>query len=66
MTRSIDDISDQFVRDAVALSPLLAVYLGMHSDGALDDLSPAGLEARHALESATLADANAAAADTEA
>jgi len=64
MTRSIDDISNQLVRDAAALSPLLAVYLGLPSDGALDDLSPAGLDERHALESATLAAANAATAET--
>ena len=64
MTRSIDDISNQLVRDAAALSPLLAVYLGLPSDGALDDLSPAGLDERHALASATLAAANAATAET--
>ncbi len=40
---SIDQISNDFVRDIAALSPLAAVYLGRHSDRLLDDLSPDGL-----------------------
>lgn len=53
--RSIDDISDDFVRQAAAISPLLAVYLGLPSEGAMDDLSPDGIAERTALESTTLA-----------
>ncbi len=66
MTRSITDVSNQFVRDAAAESPMLAVYLGLPSPGAIDDLSPAGLARRYEVESATLAAANAAALDGEA
>ena len=40
---SIDQISNDFVRDIAALSPLAAVYLGLPSDRLLDDLSPRGL-----------------------
>ena len=46
-------------QDAVALSPMLAVYVGLPSDGALDDLSPDGgrrpgrAGARHARRGAT-------------
>jgi len=64
--RSIDEVSDQFVADAAAMSPMLAVYLGLASEGALDDLSPAGLEERNRLELATLAAAKAASRDTTA
>ena len=58
MTPSITDVSNQFVRDAAAESPMLAVYLGLPSPGAIDDLSPAGLARRYEVESATLAAAN--------
>lgn len=62
--RSIDDISDDFVREAAAISPLLAVYLGLPSDGAIDDLSPDGLAQQNALESAALAAARSASIET--
>ena len=65
MTRPIDEVSNQFVNDAVAVSPMLAVYLGMPSDGAIDDFSPSGLEEQYDLESATLAAAQAAAVESE-
>ena len=61
-----DDLSNAFVKDAVALSPLLAVYLGMPSDGALDDLSPDGLAEQATLATSTLAAADAAPATTDA
>jgi hypothetical protein len=64
MTRSIDEVSNQFVKDAVAASPMLAVYLGLPSEGAIDDFSPAGLERNFDLESATLAAAQAAPVET--
>ena len=62
----IDDLSNAFVKDAVALSPLLAVYLGMASEGALDDLSPDGLAEQATLATSTLAAADAAPAATDA
>ena len=65
MTRSIEEVSNQFVKDAVAVSPMLAVYLGMPSDGAIDDYSPAGLEERFALGASTLAAAKSAPIETE-
>jgi uncharacterized protein (DUF885 family) len=40
---TIDQISNECVREVAALSPLAAVYLGLHSDRLLDDLSPDGL-----------------------
>jgi uncharacterized protein (DUF885 family) len=66
MSRSIEEVSNQFVKDAAASNPMLAVYLGLPSDGALDDFSPAGLEENFELETATLAAAKAAPAETEA
>jgi uncharacterized protein (DUF885 family) len=68
MTRTIDtidEVSNQYVRDAVARSPLLAVYLGMPNDDPVDDLSPAGLADRHQLDVATLAAAHAVAVEDE-
>src|SRR5687767_12378547 len=65
MTRSIEEVSNQFVKDAVAVSPMLAVYLGMPSGGAIDDYSPAGLEERFALASSALAAAKSAPIETE-
>jgi uncharacterized protein (DUF885 family) len=41
---SIDQVSNDFVRDLAALSPMYAVYLGLPSERLLDDLSPAGLD----------------------
>ena len=54
---SIDQISNDFVGEVAALSPLAAVYLGLSSDRLLDDLSPDGLAeqvdvARRALQAA--------------
>ena len=56
----IDEVSNRFVRAAAALSPMLAVYVGLPSDDPLDDLSPAGLDARAGLVRDTLAAAQAA------
>ena len=47
MTRSITDVSNQFVRDAAAESPMLAVYLGLPSAGG--DRRPLAGRARQAL-----------------
>jgi uncharacterized protein (DUF885 family) len=41
---SIDQISNDFVRDIAALSPIAAVYIGRPSERLLDDLSPDGLD----------------------
>jgi uncharacterized protein (DUF885 family) len=41
---TIDQISNDFVRDIAALSPMAAVYIGRPSDRLLDDYSPAGLD----------------------
>jgi uncharacterized protein (DUF885 family) len=62
---TIDEISNQFVREEAQLSPLLAVYLGLHSDRALDDLSPEGLQERADHARTTLAAIAAAPADSE-
>ena len=40
---TIDQTSNDFVRDLAAISPLAAVYLGMPTERLLDDLSPDGL-----------------------
>ena len=40
---TVDQISNDFVRDIAALSPMAAVYIGLPSERLLDDLSPAGL-----------------------
>ncbi|SDP12947.1 Uncharacterized conserved protein, DUF885 familyt [Nakamurella panacisegetis] len=58
----IDQISDQFVRDLVAISPMTATQLGVSDfDDQLDDFSPAGLARVQELVVRTLA----ALADTE-
>ena len=62
---SIDQISDDFVRDLAALSPLAAVYLGLHSDRLLDDLSPDGLAEQADLVGRTLAAADQQPTTTE-
>jgi uncharacterized protein (DUF885 family) len=41
---TIDQTSNDFVRDIAALSPMAAVYIGRPSDRLLDDFSPAGLD----------------------
>ena len=57
----IDRISDAFVADLCALSPMTASYLGLPGDhDRLDDLSPAGLEATAELITRTLTAAGAA------
>ncbi len=49
-TSTIDALSDQFVADLAAASPLLATMAGIPGfDDRIDDLSPAGLDARHDL-----------------
>ena len=55
---TIDQISNDFVRDLAALSPLAAVYLGLPSDRLLDDLSPDGLDEQADLVRRTLAAAS--------
>jgi uncharacterized protein (DUF885 family) len=62
---SIDQISNDFVRDLAALSPLAAVYLGLPSDRLLDDLSPDGLAGQAELVRRTLAAAGRQPIDTE-
>ena len=57
---SIDQISNAFVREIAALSPLAAVYLGLHSDRLLDDLSPEGLAEQDEVARRTLAAAGPA------
>ena len=52
---TIDQISNDFVRDIAALSPLAAVYLGLPSDRLLDDLSPRGLAEQAEVVTRTLA-----------
>ena len=56
----IDEVSNRFVRAAAALSPMLAVYVGLPSEDPLDDLSPAGLDARADLVRDVLVAAQAA------
>ena len=63
---TIDQISDDFVRDLAALSPLMAVYLGLPSDRLLDDLSPDGIAEQAALVRRTLAAASQQPVDTAA
>jgi uncharacterized protein (DUF885 family) len=41
---TIDQISNDFVRDLAAVSPMAAVYIGRPSDRLLDDFSPDGLD----------------------
>jgi uncharacterized protein (DUF885 family) len=62
---TIDQISNDVVRDFAALSPLAAVYLGLPSDRLLDDLSPDGLEEEAALVRRTLAAAEQQPIDSE-
>lgn len=62
----IDEISNTFVKDAAALSPSVAIYLGLDSDRVLDDLSPDGLAEFAELNTAALNTAIAAPVATEA
>ncbi len=52
---TIDQISNDFVRDIAAMSPMAAVYIGRPSDRLLDDFSPAGLDEVADLARRTLA-----------
>jgi uncharacterized protein (DUF885 family) len=59
---SVTDISDRYVRQLAALSPITATYIGVAGfEGVLDDLSPAGLARRNDLDRDTLAQLAAAA-----
>ncbi|GAA1660487.1 DUF885 domain-containing protein [Glycomyces endophyticus] len=59
--RKIDQIADQYVEDAIALSPMNATAMGVPGhDHELDDLSPAGLAAFADLERRTIAALEAA------
>ncbi len=61
---SITEISDGYVADIVALSPMYATYMGVPGrEDTLDDLSPDGLAAMNRLATDTLAAAGAAPAD---
>ena len=61
---SITEISDGYVADIVALSPMYATYLGVPGrEDALDDLSPDGLAEMDRLAADTLAAAAAATPD---
>jgi uncharacterized protein (DUF885 family) len=66
-TAPIDEISNEFVRKEAELSPLAAVYLGLHSDRLLDDLSPDGLaeQAEHTKSTLNAAHEAAVGSDTE-
>jgi hypothetical protein len=47
MTRPVDDRTDQYVEDVVALDPLTATFAGIPGhDDRLPDLSPSGHDAR--------------------
>jgi uncharacterized protein (DUF885 family) len=57
----INELSDRFVADLVAMSPMLATQFGIgNSDDRLDDLSPAGLTQRYELVVRALQDLRAA------
>jgi uncharacterized protein (DUF885 family) len=62
---SIDQISNDFVREIASLSPLAAVYLGLPSDRLLDDLSPDGLAELDEVARRTLAAAGEQPIDTD-
>jgi uncharacterized protein (DUF885 family) len=62
---TIDQISNDLVRHYAALSPLMAVYLGLPSERLLDDLSPDGLADQAQLAKSTLAAAAQQPFDTE-
>lgn len=66
LMRRIDNIADQYVEDLIALSPRLATSMGVFGhDHELDDVSPAGFEARASLMRRTLAHLNAEEASDE-
>ena len=59
--RPVDDLSERFVEEYVALDPITATYLGIPGhDDRLPDLSPDGYAAREALTARALADVTAA------
>jgi len=59
--RKIDQIADQYVEDAIALSPMNATAMGVPGhDHELDDLSPAGMAEFADLERRTIAALEAA------
>lgn len=63
---TIDELSNDFVRDVARASPLVAVYLGLPSERLLDDLSPDGLAEVAGLAERTLSRASDVAPDTPA
>ncbi len=64
---STTELSNTYVRDLAALSPLTATFAGIPGyDDQLDDLSPDGIDARHALALAAAAAIAAAPAGTHA
>ncbi len=57
MTRPVDDRTDRYVEEAVALDPITATYAGIAGhDSELPDLSPEGFAAREELDRRALAD----------
>ncbi|WP_111765033.1 DUF885 domain-containing protein [Nakamurella deserti] len=58
---SVTEISDHYVRQLAALSPITATYIGRPGfEGVLDDLSPAGVARKNDLDRDTLAQLAAA------
>ncbi|WP_409485097.1 DUF885 domain-containing protein [Arsenicicoccus dermatophilus] len=53
---AVDRLAEEFVRESLALSPLLATYMGVGGhDDEIDDFSPDGLRRRSELRTRTLA-----------
>ncbi|TGD12399.1 DUF885 domain-containing protein [Brevibacterium sp. S111] len=62
---AVDAVAEAYVDDMLALSPSLALYLGLDGKQGLDDFSPAGLAALNDVTVATLARLDEAAAESE-
>jgi uncharacterized protein (DUF885 family) len=64
--RSVNEISNAFVRDLAEMVPSISVYLGLPSERLVDDLSPEGREETAELFRRTLAELATAPVDSEA
>src|SRR5699024_12386197 len=62
---AIDAVAEDYVDDMLALSPSLALYLGLDGAAGFDDFSPAGLSALNDLTVDTLSRLDDAAAGSE-